>query len=130
MKKAVFLDLSTVGPDDLSLASLENLPLSWQFHDSTSQAELHDRINEAEIIVTNKCVLNASTLSHTTGLGFICAAATGFNHIDIDAADSLGIPVSNVRDYATPSVVQHVYALILALSTKLMDYSNAVAKGD
>ena len=87
------------------------------------------RICDAEIIISNKCKLNDAVLSRAKKLKYICAAATGFNHIDIEAADARGIAVSNVRDYATPSVVQHVYALILALSTKLMDYSSAVQNG-
>jgi len=37
--------------------------------------------------------------------------------------------VCNVRGYATPAVVQHVFALILALRTRLVDYRRAVADG-
>ena len=128
--KAVFLDLATIGPNDLSLVSLDGLPLSWQYYDSTSAEELDMRICDAEIIISNKCKLNDAVLSRAKKLKYICAAATGFNHIDIEAAGARGIAVSNVRDYATPSVVQHVYALILALSTKLMDYNSAVQNGD
>ncbi|MEA1890366.1 MAG: D-2-hydroxyacid dehydrogenase [Pseudomonadota bacterium] len=130
MNKAIFLDLSTIGPDELSLSALEELPLAWEFYPSTTTVELDDRIKDAEIIVTNKCGLNADALSYASKLKYLCAAATGFNHIDIDAANAKAIAVSNVRGYATPSVVQHVYALILALSTKLMNYSSAVHNGD
>ncbi len=130
MKKAVFLDLSTVGPGDLSLAPLDDLPLSWEYFQNTAAGELPGRISHAEILISNKCVLSADALSHASDLQFICAAATGFNHIDIGAAHAKGVAVSNVRNYASPSVVQHVYALILALSTKLMDYSSAVQNGD
>ncbi len=128
--KATFLDLATLGPNDLSLASLDDLALSWKYYDSTSPEELQNRISDTEIIITNKCKLHAGDLSHAHERKYICAAATGFNHIDIEAARDNGVAVSNVRDYATPSVVQHVYALILALSTKLMDYSSAVQNGD
>lgn len=130
MKKAVFLDLATLGPTDLSLSALEELPLTWTYYDSTAADTVPEHVREAEIIVSNKCVLNAESISGAGQLQYICAAATGFNHIDIDTADKQGIPVSNVRNYATPSVVQHVYALILALSTKLMSYSAAVQHGD
>ena len=130
MIKAVFLDLATVGPDDLSMSSLEGLPLAWEFYDSTSPAQVPARISETEIVVTNKCKLNADDIAQASELKYICAAATGFNHIDIEAADTSGIAVSNVRNYGTPSVVQHVYALMLALSTKLMQYGAAVQRGD
>ena len=69
--KATFLDLDTVGPDDLLLSSLKSLPLSWEFHHSTSPVELLDRISNAEIIVTNKCELDAETLSHAHKLKYI-----------------------------------------------------------
>ena len=130
MKNAVFLDLDTLGTSDLTLSALDKLPLSWKFYNATQPAELLERIRDAEIIVSNKCALNAEALSSAQQLQYICAAATGFNHIDIETANAKGIAVSNVRDYATPSVVQHVYALILALSTRLMYYSAAVQNGD
>lgn len=130
MKKAVFLDLATIGPDELSLLPLEDLPLSWEYHRSTSPVELPGRIKDAEIIVTNKCRLNIGELLHASQLKYICTAATGFNHIDVDAAKAKDVAVSNVRGYATSSVVQHVYALILALSTKLLEYNSAVRNGD
>ncbi len=129
MKKAVFLDLATIGPGDLSLLPFEDLPLSWVYYDSTPPEKLYNRIRGAEIIITNKCKLSADSLKHAPLLRYVCAAATGFNHIDVDAAYRKGIAVSNVRDYATPSVVQHVYALILSLSTRLMDYHSAIKDG-
>jgi glycerate dehydrogenase len=128
--KAVFLDLSTVGPGDLSLARFDTLPLVWEYHDLTRPDQVTGRISDAGIVITNKCVLNEEMLAGAPELKYICSAATGFNHIDIDAADRRGITVSNVRNYATPSVVQHVYALILALSTRLLDYTAAVQRGD
>jgi glycerate dehydrogenase len=99
------------------------------YYDSTPPEKLYNRIRGAEIIITNKCKLSADSLKHAPLLRYVCAAATGFNHIDIDAADHKGIAVSNIRDYATPSVVQHVYALILSLSTRLMDYHSAIKDG-
>lgn len=128
--KAVFLDLATIGPDDLSLASLDQLPLSWSYFDATCPHELADRTANADIIVSNKCVLDESTIRAAGNLKYICAAATGFNHIDINTARTANIPVSNVRNYATQSVVQHVYALMLALSTRLLEYTAAVKGGN
>jgi glycerate dehydrogenase len=127
--KAVFLDTDTIGPQDLNLEPLNNLPLQWRFYDTTPPDRLAKRTRDAEIVVTNKCVLDAATISAAASLRYICTAATGFNHVDLEAARNSGIPVSNVRNYATHSVVQHVYALILALSSRLLDYSEAVRNG-
>ena len=58
---AVFLDLATIGPGDLSLQPLEQLPLDWNYFDATRPHELPDRICDADIIVSNKCVLNEAS---------------------------------------------------------------------
>ena len=128
--KAVFLDLDTVGPDDLSFEKLNALPVHWVYNKSTVASDVDKRIADADIVISNKFVLGRESLLQAAGLKFICAAATGFNHIDIETAKERSIQVSNVRNYATPSVVQHVYALILALSTRLMDYTAAVKRGE
>mgnify|MGYP003943826589 CR=1 FL=1 len=47
----------------------------------------------------------------------------------IEAAAKLGITVTNVRGYATSSVVQHVFAMILHLTRRLDDYNRAAVDG-
>ncbi|MEN8174822.1 MAG: NAD(P)-dependent oxidoreductase, partial [Pseudomonadota bacterium] len=74
--------------------------------------------------------LDRETLRACPDLRLVCVAATGTNNIDVAAARELGIAVANVRRYATPSVVQHVFALILALTTRLNEYREAVLRGD
>jgi glycerate dehydrogenase len=58
----------------------------------------------------------------------ICIAATGTNNVDLTAARELNITVCNVPAYATASVVQHVFALLLSLTTHVHDYRRAVAQ--
>jgi lactate dehydrogenase-like 2-hydroxyacid dehydrogenase len=53
---------------------------------------------------------------HRAALKLVCVAATGTNNVDPEAAVRLGIPVCNEVAYGTPSVVQHTFALILALT--------------
>lgn len=88
------------------------------------------RIREAEIVISNKVILDASVLAQGGKLKLICVAATGTNNIDIDYCTEHGITVCNVRDYATASVVQHTFTLILALNTSLLDYQKAVNQGE
>jgi len=80
--------------------------------------------------VSNKVVIDSEVIEHGRQLKLICIAATGVNNVDLLAAKHRGIPVCNVRAYATASVVQHVFSLILALNRKLFSYKNSVQNGD
>ena len=80
-------------------------------------------------MISNKVRLDAAAFAAAPQLRLVCVAATGTNNVDLDAAQRHGVTVCNVRGYATPAVVQHVYALILALTTRLPDYQRDVANG-
>ncbi len=127
--RGVFLDRDSVDSGDLDLSVLEDALDDWQLFASTSASQVAERIAGAEIVVSNKVPLTAETLARSATLRLICVAATGTNNVDLEAASELGIGVCNVRGYATPAVVQHVFALILALSTRLPQYQHAVAEG-
>ncbi|MCG8425850.1 MAG: 2-hydroxyacid dehydrogenase [Chromatiales bacterium] len=129
MPKAVFLDLASVDCDDLDLAGLQATPYQWTFHASTSPEQTLAHIGDADVVVSNKVVLSKAILEQSPSVKLICIAATGTNNVDIPTAKRLGITVCNVTGYATPAVVQHVFALILALTTRLPDYQRIVADG-
>ncbi|NEV61415.1 2-hydroxyacid dehydrogenase [Thiorhodococcus minor] len=126
---AVLLDLSTIDQGDLDLSALDQVCGHWQRHAYTEPADTLERIRQAQVVVTNKVVLDRETLTAVRELRLICIAATGTNNVDLEAARELGIAVTNVVCYATPAVVQHVFALILALTTRLPDYQRAVSAG-
>jgi glycerate dehydrogenase len=130
--KGVFLDFDTISvDDDIDISRLRALPgVDWTFHGATRREELGERIEGCELVVTNKVVLDAQALARSAGtLKLIVIAATGTNNVDLEAAARHGITVCNVRGYGTPSVVQHVFALILALTTQLPRYLEAVNDG-
>ncbi|KPK55721.1 MAG: glycerate dehydrogenase [Thiotrichales bacterium SG8_50] len=127
--RGVFLDRDSVDSGDLDLSVLEDALDNWQLYATTATPQVAERIAGAEIVVSNKVPLTADTLAQASELRLICVAATGTNNVDLAAATELGIAVCNVRGYATPAVVQHVFALILALSTRLPQYQRAVAEG-
>lgn len=122
------LDIESLDRGDLDLKALRAL-LSWRFYDATSPETLEARLAEVEIAVTNKVVIDAAAMAQAPRLRLICVAATGYNNVDIEAARKRGIAVCNVRDYATPSVVEHVFALILALSRRLLPYRDLIRAG-
>ncbi len=126
----VILDLASIDRGDLDLSCLEAACPRWQTHPRTGPAQTAERIHDARIVVSNKVLLDRPVLESAPELKLICIAATGTNNVDLTAAQELGIAVCNVVGYATPAVVQHVFTLILALTTRLSDYRTAVARGD
>ncbi|MDY6979855.1 MAG: 2-hydroxyacid dehydrogenase [Pseudomonadota bacterium] len=114
---------------DLDFAAITALPLSWDYHAATAPEEVVARLQGAQVVVTNKVILDATQLARLPDLKLIAVAATGVNNVDLDAARRQGIQVCNVTGYATPSVVQHVFMLILALLRNLTAYRDALHAG-
>ena len=127
---AVFLDLDSVDRDDLDLSKLNAIVDNWEWHGLVREEELHDILASAEIVVSNKVVLNDEHLSRAKHLKLVCIAATGTNSIDLEAAERHNIAVCNVGGYATPSVVQQVFTLLLVLTTRFDEYTAAIKRGD
>jgi glycerate dehydrogenase len=128
--RGVFLDLASLAEADLDLSAFEPLFDDWRTYPRTAPAEVIERIADADVVVTNKVVLDETVLRAAPKLKLVCLTATGYNNVDIETARELGIVVSNAVAYATDSVVQHVFALILAHHTRLFDYNAAVRRGD
>jgi glycerate dehydrogenase len=124
-----FLDLDTVDRSDLDRSRLASALPDWRWYAVADPESVEARLAGATVAVTNKVVLDGARLAAARSLRLVCVAATGTNNVDLEAARRLGIAVANVRAYATPSVVQHVFALLLALTTRLVEYRDAVAAG-
>jgi glycerate dehydrogenase len=129
MNRGVFLDVDTLDLGDLDLSQLKATLPEWQFYPLTESGEILSRIAEAEVVISNKVLLDETVLSQAPKLKLICVAATGTNNVDIAAASKLGITVCNVRGYATPSVVEHVFSLLLALMRNIPAYHQRVQEG-
>lgn len=130
---AIFLDIASVYPGDLDFSLLEKVA-EWQWFDDVKPGvnlvEVQNAIETAEIIVSNKVMLGRDVIDRCKRLQLICVAATGVNNIDIEAAKHRNITVCNVRAYATPSVAQHVYSLILALNRRLLSFHQSAKNGN
>lgn len=128
--KAVFLDYKTLSPNDLELQKLWEMPFKWERYDSTTAGQTADRISDAEVILTNKVVIDRQLLSDNPQIKYIVILATGTNNVDLEAATELGVPVSNIVGYSTESVAQHTFATILSLKRKLAEYRISVNTGE
>lgn len=127
--RGVFLDDHTLGDGDLDLAGLHAALETWEFRGTTAAADIAGAIRDVDVVVTNKALLDAAALEDAHTLKLICVAATGTNNIDMRTASRRGVTVCNVRGYATASVVEHVFMVMLALSHRLQTHLQAVASG-
>lgn len=129
-KKAVILDLSATDRGDLCLDAINKLDLEWQLLANASPEKVAALINDKEIVVTNKVVLDKETLEKAKSLKLICISATGTNNVDLQAARELGIDVCNVTGYATPAVVQYVFTAMFNLFGRFQEHRQAVERGE
>jgi glycerate dehydrogenase len=125
--RAVFLDYATVSAGDLDAGSLQRALPQLELHPVTRDAEIAPRMAGAAIVLTNKLRIAREHMHRD--LRLIVLAATGTNNVDLQAARELGIGVCNIRDYCTPSVVQHVLGVMLLLTHHLREYSRLATEG-
>jgi len=126
----VLLDRDSLDRNDLDFSALQAVLPRWEIYDATAPAQTLERLRHATVAVSNKVLLDAEILAQAPDLKFIAIAATGSNNIDLAAARERGIVVSNVTGYATPSVVEHVFALMLSLTRRLNDWQQSVHQGE
>ena len=98
-------------------------------HDRTEPDEVIRRAEGAEVVLTNKVVLDRSTIEHLPDLKYIGVLATGYNIIDLNAARERGIVVTNIPAYSTDSVVQMAFAHILNITLRVGHYAHEVHNG-
>jgi glycerate dehydrogenase len=127
MKKIVVLDGKTLGNVDyIKLNEFGQVV----YYDLTSKDEVAERVKDANIVLTNKVVLNRENLKDATQLELICETATGYNNIDIEYAKEKNIAVTNVTGYSTTTVAQHTFAMLLHLYDNISYFDNYIKSGE
>ncbi len=126
--KMVVLDGYTLNPGDLHWGPLLDLG-DCKIYERTPPTETIERATGAEILLTNKVVLDRETLGRLPGLRYVGVLATGVNVVDIAAAKELGITVTNVPAYSTMSVVQLTFALLLEFTHRVGHHAGSVRGG-
>ncbi len=124
--KIVVLDAKTLG--DVDLSPLKRFG-ELQTYQTTSPQERFERIKDADIVVTNKVVMDKEAIDAAKKLKLIAVAATGMNNVDLEYAKQKGIEVKNVSGYSTKSVVQHTFAMAFYLLEQLRFYDEFVKSG-
>lgn len=126
--KIVVLDGYTLNPGDLSWKDLEALG-TVKIYDRTHPGEVVERATGAQIVLTNKTVLDGEALSQLPDLKYIGVLATGYNVVNLEAARRQGITVTNIPAYSTDSVAQMVFAHLLNITQRVGHYAEEVASG-
>lgn len=127
--KIVVLDGRTLNSDPKAWAGLNRFG-EVVYHDISEPGEVLSRSQGADVLVVNKCPIRAAVIEKLPALRFIAVTATGFDCVDVDAARSRGVPVSNVPEYGTDSVAQTTFALLLELCQHVGLHAEAVRAGE
>ncbi len=125
--KIVFLDRKTIGYD-IDISKFETLG-DLTIYDTTNEDETLDRVKTADIVITNKVVIDKKIMENSN-LKLICITATGTDNIDLKFAKEKGIVVKNVAGYSTASVSQVTFAHVFHFVQKLNYYIDYVKKGN
>ena len=128
--RGVFLDFGSVSnAGDLDPAGLRAVLPDLAIHEETPDAELIERLAGRAVAIANKVEFSDALMAASPELALIALTATGTNNVDLKAARARGIGVCNIRDYCTASVVQHVFAGLLALTHRIREYDRALKAG-
>jgi glycerate dehydrogenase len=129
--QAVFLDFGTVSTgDDLDISPLLSVLPNLEVHSVTADHQVDERIAGRSIILCNKAEITRDRITSNPSLKLVALTATGVNNVDLTVAREQGVAVCNIRDYCTPSVVQHVFATLLALTHSIREYDRALKHGE
>lgn len=123
----VILERNSVGTD-ISVDCFEQLGNVTAYRNSLRE-DVAEKITDADILIANKVPLNEETLKDAKNVKLICEFATGYDNIDLEYCRKRGIRVANCRDYSTPAVVQHTFALALSVLEHLAYYDKYVKGG-
>ncbi len=127
--KIVILDGHTANPGDLSWDGLREYG-ELEVYDRTAPTELLSRAEGAEVILTNKVIIDAKTMAALPFLHYIGVLATGYNVVDIAEAHRRGIVVTNIPAYSTMSVAQMVIAHLLNITNQVALHAESVRRGE
>lgn len=126
--KIVVLDGYALNPGDMSWRALEALG-NCTVYERTPKELVVERAAAADIVITNKVVLDSEQLAQLPQLRYIGVTATGYNVVDVEAARRQNVLVTNVPVYSTASVAQMVFALLLELTQQVGHHARLVREG-
>lgn len=127
--KLVILDSYAITSEDLSFDAFGTLA-ELSVYPRTLPEEIVDHIGDAELVITNKCMITEEILQQCPNLKYVGVTATGYNIVDLDACKRHGVAVTNVPAYSTKAVAQQVFAYILFWFNRVERHHQRVMAGE
>ncbi|GEN47784.1 D-2-hydroxyacid dehydrogenase [Ligilactobacillus pobuzihii] len=130
--RIVVLDGYALNPGDIDWQPLQDVG-ECEIYDRTpfnDKAEILKRIGDARIVFTNKTPLDKEIINTAPNLKYIGVLATGYNVIDIAAANEAGVTVTNIPTYGTNAVAQFTFALLLEITSHVGLHNDLVHQGE
>jgi phosphoglycerate dehydrogenase-like enzyme len=121
-----------IGPALPKYTDLIQILLPEGFHFQTigpKSPQLAEHLSEADFLIGFMQVTEEMLLA-APRLKLIQAISAGYDTIDVDAAARAGIPVATTSGANAVSVAEHIFALILAISRRIVYADSAVRRGD
>lgn len=130
MAKIVFFDAET-SEEEYFKQNLSDQELYFVNDPLDIGREYDSEIYNIEVIsVFTFSKAHREILEKFPNLKYVTTRSTGFDHIDLEYCKSRGISVSNVPTYGMHSVAEHTFALILAISQKIVPSVERTRHGD
>ncbi len=126
--KIVILDGYTENPGDLDWHGFEQLGETIVY-DRTNSEDTISRIGDADIVITNKTVIDKNVLNSCHCIRYIGVLATGYNIVDVKTALEKRIIVTNIPTYGSDAVGQFAIALLLEICHHIGHHNKAVHDG-
>lgn len=130
--RIVVLDGYALNPGDIDWQPLQDVG-ECEIYDRTpfnDKTEILKRIGDARIVFTNKTPLDKEIINTAPNLKYIGVLATGYNVIDIAAANEAGVTVTNIPTYGTNAVAQFTFALLLEITSHVGLHNDLVHQGE
>ena len=125
------MDGYTENPGALSWSGLEAFG-ELTVYDRTplnDDDEIVRRIGDAEIVYTNKTPLRRTVFERCPSMRFVGVLVTGYNIVDVAAADDHDVTVCNIPSYGTDAVAQFAIAMLMEICHGVAHHSQAVHEG-
>ncbi len=128
MEKIVFFEIEEWEKAYI-LKQFSDTPVHFSHHkvDEETDVALFDATVISTFIYSP---LNNATLDKFPNLKLIATRSTGFDHIDLSYCKAKGITIVNVPSYGAHSVAEYTFALVLAITKKLVPTIERTRRGN